>query len=606
MTEKDILVYKDLIEELKADITTGMKKFNIPGVSIALVEKKSILWTEGFGFTSISRPTEVTPDTLFLIGSLAKAYTATAFLIAVQKGLVELDDPLRKFYPDFSVKTRIGDEELNKITFRHLLTHYSGLQHNSFIYDRNGNFLSFEDYIKRSKDTWLKYPVGTRHSYSNIAYDLVAFALQEITGEPFEDFVEDEIYSPLGMRNSCVGTAKALQFGERLARGHIGERETPIEHNLGPELASGCQYSTVRDMANYLRFHFNKGKVNGNQLLKEELLTEMYSPPNLVNHQLIAIGMGIGVVRSRYGGHLSLSFFGDGPGYCCSHIFLPEIGVGMLMQTNQVENTILFQRDIIIKAMTYIVETKLEKELDDININDRIGKRNSISLSETHLRNLEGRYISRMLNVDFLLKNSTMTLNLRGKDIQLNAHSKTEFSSPETPIVKFRLNPNNKPQTITILDSQGSLTMCDYDHSPTDEFGPNRDEWKKFEGFYSVNFFDTIYYVAFLVENGYPKVISNWGLNSRLHEYRPSIFFTADGLVFSFENDNVIMDNSIVKRIELSLDDLELQIKNDPENPKFTKPSLQNLTEILKIANKLDEAEKIVTVTKKLFLEENK
>ena len=111
--------------------------------------------------------------------------------------------------------------------------------------------------------------------------------------------------------------------------------------------------------------------------------------------------------------------------------------------------------------------------------------------------------------------------------------------------------------------------------------------------------------LAFMVEKGYPKVITNWGLNSRLHEYKTDIFFTADGIVFSFENDNILFDTYNVKRKEFSSDNLELQIKSDPENPKFTKNSLKNLTDILKLTMRLDEAEKIDKVIKKLFLIEN-
>ena len=134
------MTFKNL-EELKTEITKdikdGLKNFKIPGATIAIVEKDEILWSEGFGYTDNSQSKKVNSDTLFMIGSLSKAYTVTAFLKAMQKGKINLDDPLRKHYPEFTMNMRFGDNELDKITFRHLLTHRAGFQHFTFIKDSN-------------------------------------------------------------------------------------------------------------------------------------------------------------------------------------------------------------------------------------------------------------------------------------------------------------------------------------------------------------------------------------------------------------------------------------------------------------------------------------
>ncbi|MBY8999613.1 MAG: beta-lactamase family protein [Candidatus Heimdallarchaeota archaeon] len=116
-----------LINEIKENIVSGMKKYNIPGMSVGIISKEGIIWAEGFGFVGRNKTREVDSDTLFWIGSLAKAYTATAFLLAVQDGLVDLDDPLIKYYPEFNWNTRFGEKEREKITLQHLLTHRSGL-----------------------------------------------------------------------------------------------------------------------------------------------------------------------------------------------------------------------------------------------------------------------------------------------------------------------------------------------------------------------------------------------------------------------------------------------------------------------------------------------
>lgn len=207
----------DYMNQFKRDISEiiekGLKERNIPGLSIAIIDKSGIIWSEGFGFTDRSKTKKVTPKTLFRIGSLSKAYTATAFFRAVQKGLVKLDDPIRKFYPEFSINTTYDKKEIDKITFRHLLAHRAGLQHFTLMSDIEGYPLySFDKYIDSINQSWQKYPVGESHSYSysNAGYDLVAYILQRITGKKFEDWMKEEVYEPLRMNSSLVGTQNVL------------------------------------------------------------------------------------------------------------------------------------------------------------------------------------------------------------------------------------------------------------------------------------------------------------------------------------------------------------------------------------------------------------
>ena len=99
-------VLEQLITEIKTDIEEGMKVYNIPGFSVAIVSRDRILWAEGFGYTDETKTRKVNPNTLFMIGSLSKAYNVNGFLRAMQKGKIHLDDKLRKYYPEFNWNTR--------------------------------------------------------------------------------------------------------------------------------------------------------------------------------------------------------------------------------------------------------------------------------------------------------------------------------------------------------------------------------------------------------------------------------------------------------------------------------------------------------------------
>src|SRR5262249_47190479 len=103
--------YSSIIDQLKKQLPQQMAESNVPGLSIALVDGETLVWAEGFGTTERNSQTKVTADTLFSLQSISKTYTATGFLIAVEKGLMKLDDPVKKYFPQFTVKSRFGADE---------------------------------------------------------------------------------------------------------------------------------------------------------------------------------------------------------------------------------------------------------------------------------------------------------------------------------------------------------------------------------------------------------------------------------------------------------------------------------------------------------------
>src|SRR5262245_21643546 len=151
--------YSPLISELREKIPQMMEQKNFPGLAVALIDGEKLVWAEGFGFTDKSKKVKVTEDTLFSLQSVSKTCTATGFLIAATKGWLKLDDPLKKYMPAFTVKSRFGADEVNKITFRHLLSHRAGLTHEAPVgtYDCA---CTFEEHIKGVYDTWIVGPVG--------------------------------------------------------------------------------------------------------------------------------------------------------------------------------------------------------------------------------------------------------------------------------------------------------------------------------------------------------------------------------------------------------------------------------------------------------------
>jgi CubicO group peptidase (beta-lactamase class C family) len=258
--------YTDVIEKMEKQIHEFMAKGSIPGLSIAMVDEKKVIWDEGFGYTDKTKENRVTPETLFSLQSMTKTYTATTLLILASKGLVKLDDPLRKYYPEFEVNSRLGDHEIDKITFRHLLSHRAGFTHDAPVgsnYDDRP--CTFEEHVRSISDSWLKKPVGKALFYSNLGIDLVGYAMQRIMEKPYPQIVKKELFDPLEIRDATFYVREAMKHS--FASGHTENFQVPTVQI--PMIPSGGLYANVRDIARFISFHLRTGEVNGLQLIDE-------------------------------------------------------------------------------------------------------------------------------------------------------------------------------------------------------------------------------------------------------------------------------------------------------------------------------------------------
>jgi len=579
-----------LIDELQTHVHEWMNEYKINGLTMAVTGKTGTLWSQGFGYADHAE-NHVSSQTLFMIGSLSKAYTVTAFLRAVQAAMVGLDDRLIDFYPEFNWKTKYGEEQREKITFRHLLTHWAGLQHNAYLRLPEGGCCDFNEYMRRVNEMWQKYPVGSRFSYSNIGFDLVAEALQRITGQSFDDWMREQVYTPLGMTRSTTIASEALR-GEDVALGHFGESEFSFKDTVLPQIASGAQYSSVDDMSRFISMHLNEGMVDGERYLERRLLEEVYRIPYRDEYQLMAIGMGIGVRWFKYGGELFLSFFGDGPGYLSLHQLFPRLGVGWVMSCNQSVNAFQVLSRAAQRIEEYMVKAKLGALPADLNVSDQLPQRSPVSLDASTLDRLSGRYVSRMTDIHLKHQDGKLSFQWQGEPNQLTALSDTEFASTTTPLIKFSLDESGRPLTVKILPKNGYTTVLDYDGGPSDPEGPNKPEWSKHLGYYMYDYGVLCWYYAVRVVDGHLFLVTGRD-GFRLLEHEPGLFFTADGQNVQFTEDSMILPDGVYTREEVSAKKIKELIETSPEDIRLHDSSLNNLVDILEKTGRAEEAGEI-------------
>jgi CubicO group peptidase (beta-lactamase class C family) len=262
---------ESLFQNLSAEITAGMQRIPIPGLAVGVWDD-GIEQTAGFGVTSVENPLPVTPDTLFQVGSISKTFTATALIMLLEAGQVDLDTPIRAYLPDFRLSV---EEVAARVTIKHLLTHTGGWlgdYFNDFGFGDDAQAKMLLEIAKLPQFT----PLGEVWSYCNTGFNIAGRLIEVITGQSYEAAIKELILDPLGMRLTFFFPHDVMTH--RFAVGHeiIEQRASvarpwPIGRAGHPV---GGVVSTVIDLLKYARFQMG----DGSGLLKPETLKLMQTP----------------------------------------------------------------------------------------------------------------------------------------------------------------------------------------------------------------------------------------------------------------------------------------------------------------------------------------
>lgn len=269
------------------------------GVAVLISKDGKIIYNKGFGFADIGNKVPVTTDTKFRIGSISKQFISSSILKFQEEGKISIQDKLSKFIPDFP--------RGNEVTIHHLLTHTSGIH--SFT-DRP-NFMKFVTLPVSSKsmvDTIKAYPFdfnpGDRYLYNNSGYFLLGYLIEQISGKSLADFLKENIFEPLGMKNSGIYQTNLLlnneAYGYSIENGKIIKAQNWDMSQAG---GAGAIYSTVNDLYLWNEAVFNE------KVLTDESMKAAFTPLVLNNKQTIEYGYGWSLQNLR-----GLKFISHGGG----------------------------------------------------------------------------------------------------------------------------------------------------------------------------------------------------------------------------------------------------------------------------------------------------
>jgi CubicO group peptidase (beta-lactamase class C family) len=525
---------QSLIAPERRNVIESMAREEIPGAALCLIRDRKA-WIEGFGVTGRRSNRRVSTDTIFSIQSTSKNFTATAIMLAVQQGLLDLDQPITDYLSDFTVQSRFEQMPQQKMTLRHLLSHRAGFTHEAPV----GNnyepaFPDFEAHVRSIGQTWLRYPVGERYRYSNLGFDLAGYILQVRSGMPFAQWLKTMLFEPLGMMNSTAATDIYVRHQDRAAGHEKGYTTVPLKTPLIP---SGGVYTSARDMAAYCQFHLDRGKADGRVILREALWNEMHGFP-------FGGDYGLGVIRAevRYGDTSIrlLGHRGGGFGFGCVFDYCPQAGLAWVA---------LFNRPV--SAAYGFGEGLIEAALAQ-----RYGARKPrlpsedlapIEPTQERLRQFVGSYVGRNITADIRLKGQSLGMQVGStfKPMQFISPSETFIAGLDGDAVTYQYFTGSNLEPAHFECSKGEDGL-DYNDGAQDVVGPDKPSWTPFLGQYRIYQWDRASEsVTIHRKNGY-LYLDHIRL---IVELEPGLFFTSDGEAVDFRHGEPTWKNIRLRRV---------------------------------------------------------
>ncbi|MGY8642225.1 MAG: serine hydrolase domain-containing protein [Verrucomicrobiales bacterium] len=273
-----------------------VEKHELAGAIGLVAGKEGILSIETVGFADIEAGKAMSEDATFWIASQSKPMTATAFMILVDEGKVSLDDPVEKYLPEFKGQMVIAEKDddhvllkkpVHPITIREVLSHVSGLPFKSAMEEPTLDALPLHLAVRSYATAPLATEPGTHYQYSNAGINTAARVLEVISGMSYEDFMQERLFDPLGMKDTTfwpneeqvARLAKSYRPDKdktNLVEFQFGQMKAPLpDRTTRFPMPAGGLFSTAKDTAQFCRMMLNGGELDGKRYISEASFKEL-------------------------------------------------------------------------------------------------------------------------------------------------------------------------------------------------------------------------------------------------------------------------------------------------------------------------------------------
>jgi CubicO group peptidase (beta-lactamase class C family) len=332
-----------IVDSLDQYISKGMEDWQIPGLAVAIVKDGKVVHMKGYGTTVDGGDRSVDENTLFMIGSNTKAFTAAALANLHKEGVLSLDDKATKWIPEFRLKDPLASSNVN---IRDLLSHRIGFETFQGDFTYWGSTLSREEVMKRMALIDAPYAFRTQWGYCNAAFMVAGEIIPKVTGSSWSAYLTESILKPLGMsRTYCLhdewSSLSNVAQPHTIIEGQVKKIDIKNIDNLAP---AGSMSSSIQDMAIWMKANLSQGKAGDEQVIHPDIFESIRQPHSIMatdtrfgkNSHIYLYGLGL-MINDR-NNMLVYSHTGGVNGYLSSTTFVPEVDLGVVVLTNTDQN----------------------------------------------------------------------------------------------------------------------------------------------------------------------------------------------------------------------------------------------------------------------------
>lgn len=266
------------IKEFDAYVTAGQKQWEVPGLALTVVKDGQVIFAKGYGVRELGKPGNVDTQTMFACASTTKAMTAVCMGMLVDEGKIKWDDKVINYLPEYQLYDPAVTRELR---IRDLFIHNSGVGNADFVWTIMD--ISPEEILKKMRDVKPSYSMRAGFIYQNIFYIAAGEVIKKVSGKPWEVFIQERIFTPLGMTRTVPMRKYIKDDNQTRPHYKVEEKIVPIGYTkddaVGP---AGSVWASIEDMGKWVVCMLDSSKYKGGRLIKKETWTEMFKPQTIV------------------------------------------------------------------------------------------------------------------------------------------------------------------------------------------------------------------------------------------------------------------------------------------------------------------------------------
>ena len=421
---------------LEDSIRAFMETHNAPGAQIAIFTGDQILWQQNFGKANIQKEISVTDSTFFRIGSVTKMFVAVAALQLVEQGKLSLNDKLIDLAPEIDFQNQW--QETHPIQIKHLLEHTTGFDDMHLAeYATIAEGWTLQKGIKTHPDNrYARWKPGLHSSYCNSGPPIVAYIIEKITGQDFEDYVTQHILRPLGMHKTSF--VKTPEVAAVLAQGYAGETEEAVPYWQLTQRPAGSMNSNMQEMIPFVQMLIKRGQIDSTTILSSASVDRMETcQTTLAGKAGLKEGYGLHNYTTNYKGIKWHGHDGGMLGFLAKVNYSAELDIGFITLINSTGAAFSLINDAINEAIFQEVQGRLITPSVQATFDEQyLGYYRSATSRNQMLRFLD--YIAGIVRigktddtyyVKQLLSNSTDTAMVRTKNT-LTVMDEKGYQSP--------------------------------------------------------------------------------------------------------------------------------------------------------------------------------